>query len=84
MTDEKLPSFQEISENVSHENSPTGQHNNQVPHYNEADIDLFEEDVPGATLPLPNIEANTVKALKRWLVCHGQNPNGIKNVLIKR
>jgi len=84
VSDEKLPAFQEIFENVGHENSPIGQHNNQVPHYNEADIELFEEDVPGATLPKPNIEENTVKALKRWLVCHGQNPQGTKNVLLKR
>lgn len=58
--------------------------NNQVPHYKEADIELLDKDVPGAILPHPTIEENNVKALKRWLACHGQNPQGTKNVLINR
>lgn len=68
-------------------NSPTGDIPltcNVGPQHSEADVVLTENDVPGAKLPKPNPEQNYVKDLKRWLVCHGQDPQGNKTVLIAR
>ena len=41
-------------------------------------LELTEEDVPGAKLEEP-LEGYTVPALRRWLLCHGiQLPTSMK------
>lgn len=45
---------------------------------------LTPKDVPGAELPNPIIEHNSVPDLKRWLSCRGISHNVNKTELQKR
>lgn len=46
------------------------------------DVILKPDDVPGAILPNPVIENNSVCALKRWLECRNLKRDGKKAELV--
>ena len=47
-------------------------------------INLTEDDVPGAKFVYPEIEDHTNVQLQRWLACRGLQTTGNKSTLIKR
>ena len=46
--------------------------------------ELTTSDIPGADLPNPDIEKNTVAQLKTWLKLQGIPVGGTKPVLVKK
>lgn len=50
----------------------------------ESSVYLTEDDVPGAKLCKPEIEAHTKAQLSRWLNCRGLKSTGLRPELIER
>ena len=50
----------------------------------ESSVFLTENDVPGAKLCKPEIEAHTKAQLSRWLSCRGLKSTGLRPELIER